>query len=600
MAVNITLEPVATSLIIGDDYRKDNKIEFKIKLEGNGTVFLRLQIPVGASGVVRDPAHANDLTVTIPGFTVTSKPAEPPPEGVNPANTKQYPLGKIQVDDKKELVVSIANVLCCANAGDSEIRVISSTGSTWTPLSPSLVVKKKKPESANNPILYLIAEPTFLLDKRTVTLTWELVDGTPEADAYLETPSGNHIKCSGVRTKQDECRSGGAYTLKVNGLQRQVSVNVQTKGWYAIEALANAVIPPDKLKIREQADEIKTWKVTPSVVFQSGSSEDFLYAILVRSKEKTARSAVLCKSADGITGWDIVTDSVPVRIASSPGVRLGNRLWLIGGSAVDPEQRSGEIWYYDLNDPSGWNKASIALADPNVKFEERMGHACVIAADKTIWVMGGLGQLNCLDDLWQFTLVDEDRSKLKASRLLEHSGWASRYMFSATKFRDMIWVFGGADLYDNPVGDIWASKLSPGGEGEGGSLEWNQLLTPTYEDNNKNKVVNKVVGNAIGTGADACGDELFTVVRTRTRGGISWDVGRGMSRFLNIKQLRDKLDTSWDSTLDAPDFSVLGGDTDTAHSITITSFRKRLYLRLLHRNALYGEATGAPLFVYVP
>jgi hypothetical protein len=586
MAVDkITLEPVATSLIIGDDYRKDNKIEFKIRLEGNGAVWLRLQIPVGESGVVRRPADANDITVTIPGLQVESKDAEPPPQEVNPSNTKQYRTGKVQVDGKTELVVSIGNVLCRADTRDSEIRVNWSAGAAWTSLSQS--VKKNKPTQAKDPILYFIAEPTFLLDKGTVTFTWDLVDGTPEDDAELETPGGNHIKCSGVRSKRDECSRSGAYTLRLNGGQKQVSVNVQTKGWYAIEALANAVIRPDELKQPSKADEIKKWNVAPSVIFQSGPSDDFLYAILVRGKENTARSAVLCKSADGITGWEIVTDSVPVRIASSPGVRLGNRLWLIGGSAVDPEQQSSEISYYDLDQPSGWNKASVALADPNLKFEERMGHACVIAADKTIWVMGGLGRVSCLDDVWQFTLDEKDRSKLIASRLLEHSRWASRYMFSATKFSDMIWVFGGVDLYDNPMGDIWASK-SP--------LEWNQLVAPKDENN----MVNTVVGNAIGTGADASGDTVFTVVRTRTRGKNMWNLGRGMSRLSKIAQLEDKLDTSWDTTLDAPDFSALGGDTDTPHSITMTSFKKRLYLRLLHRNALYGEATGAPLFVYVP
>lgn len=592
MAVKITVEPAETSLIIGDDYRKDNKIEFKVKLEGNGTVWLRLQIPVGESGVMRWPADANDITVTISGKPAESKSPQSPPDGVDPSNTKQYlpEDKKFQVDGTMELVVSVSNVLCRADTQDSEIRVIWSTGPLWRPLSPSLLVKKKKAEQAKDPILYFIAEPTFLLDNRTVTLTWDLVDGTPADDVELETPSGNHIKCSGVRSKTDECMKGGAYTLSVSGHKKQVSVNVQTKGWYAIEALANSVIPPDELKKPEKVGEMNRWKVTPSVVFQSAASDEDLYAIFLRAEKNTARSAVLCKSADGITGWDIVTDSVPERIASSPGVRLGNRLWLIGGSAVDPEQQSGEIWYYDLNQPSGWNEAKVALTDPNVKFEERMGHACVIAADKTIWVMGGLGRVNCLDDVWQFKLDDEDRSKMIASRLLEHSRWTSRYMFSATKFSDMIWVFGGVDLYDNPVGDIWTSPLSP--------LEWNQLVKPP--DKNKLTDKSKVVGNAIGTGANACGDAVFTVVRTRTRGEDMWNVGRGMSKLLKISQLQDKLDTSWDTTLDAPDFSALKGDTDTAHSITITSFKKRLYLRLLHRNALYGEAAGAPLFVYVP
>jgi len=292
-------------------------------------------------------------------------------------------------------------------------------------------------------------------------------------------------------------------------------------------------------------------------------------------------------------------------------VRLGKRLWLIGGSAADPEQQSSEIWYYDLDKPSsGWNKAKVALADPNVKFEERMGHACVIAADKTIWVMGGLGRVNCLNDVWQFTTDDQDRSKLTASRLSEHSQWAARYMFSATKFRyvpepsnpkkfiDMIWVFGGVDLYDNPVGDIWATELS--------DLGWKQLVAPTYtKDEGQNKVVvpNDQVAHAIGTGADACDGELYTVARTRTRGGSGWDLKRKMRRLAGIKTLGAKWETDWEETetiLDPPDVSKVMANTDKAHSITMTSFQKRLYLRLLHRNALYGEAASAPLFVCVP
>jgi hypothetical protein len=593
MAVDkITLEPKEASLIIGDDHREDNKIEFKIRLEGKEDVFIRLQIPVGESGVLRELEDANDITVTISGLEAKSSPPEPPPGIVKSDNTKQYRSKKVQVDGTTELDVSIGNVLCRADTTESEIRVIWSPASTsaWTSLSPPLLIKKRKPTEAKNPILYFIAEPTFLLNEGPVTLTWDLVDGTPEGDTKLETPSGNRIERPGVRSITDQCKKGGAYTLSVSGHKKQVFVNLQTKGWYAIEALANSVIPPDKLETPDKVREISEWKVTPAVVFQSAAGDKDLYAIFLRAEKNTARSAVLCKSADGVTGWQRIDDGVPEGMESSPGLRLGNRLWLIGGSAVDPEQQSSEIWHYDLGkSSSSWNKAKVALADPNVKFEERMGHACVIAADKTIWVIGGLGRVNCLNDVWQFTLDDQDRSKLNASRLSEHSQWASRYMFSATKHKNMIWVFGGVDLYDNPVSDVWATKLSP--------LEWNELVSPGD---------NKVVGNAIGTGADASGDTIFTVVRTRTRSVDSWNVGRGMSRLLNISTLRDKstqkdkLVTSWDTALDAPDFSALRGDTDAAHSITITSFSKRLYLRQLHRNALYGEAAGAPLLVYVP
>src|ERR1700759_956753 len=136
MAVNITLEPKETSFIIGDDYRKDNNIKFKIKLEVKEDdkegvkkdVDLRLQIPVGPSGVMSDSAHANNIMVKISGRKAESVTPEPPPEKVGDTNTKQYqPEEVFDVDGEKVVDVSIDNVLCRADTTDSEIRIIWST-----------------------------------------------------------------------------------------------------------------------------------------------------------------------------------------------------------------------------------------------------------------------------------------------------------------------------------------------------------------------------------------------------------------------------------------------------------------------------------------
>ena len=66
---------------------------------------------------------------------------------------------------------------------------------------------------------------------------------------------------------------------------------------------------------------------------------------------------------------------------SSPGVRLGNRLCLIGGSSVDPgpEIQEDLVLRSQPNAAIGWKDATVTFRGD---FEERMGHACVIVDDQ--------------------------------------------------------------------------------------------------------------------------------------------------------------------------------------------------------------------------
>ncbi len=541
----------ATSLTIGDDYAKTNTIEFTIKLTGNEAVWLELHIPIGEDGVLRRPEDANDITLS----TFGTDPSPGVLDSAGDPNVKLWSLGDyddgVQVHDSYEVSVKIGDILCRAGEGGSNITVIGRPASSTTAIITSLTIAKAKPKTApDNPICYLIAEPTFMIGQGDVTLTWEVVGNT---SVGLQTPSGKNISTTESRFT-DTHSDGGTYTLTVSGKQRQVTVNVLRKGWHPLQPLGTHAFP--------------------SVIFDSGGrTVGALYAIFVHGTERTA---VLCKSMDGITGWQIVNDAVPDGMELSPGVQLGNRLWLIGGSTVDPECKSNRICFYDLDHTDqGWQDTTVTGADD---FERRMGHACVIVNDTTILVMGGCGRHEALNDVWKLESDTTDRNTLHAVRVTKSSAWAPRCMFSAVNFNGMIWVCGGVTAPNGtPLGDLWASPSSP--------LSWKERPKDT---------LGSVGANAIGTGAAFCDDTLFMVV-TKQTGGPARTLKKGMWT-ISKNDIRNTSDT-WEKGSLAPELSI--DWTSNPHSIALVGFNGRLYLRYLHRNAMYGRVVGAPLFVYV-
>jgi hypothetical protein len=566
------------SLTIGDDYVETNAITFNITLRGNGSVWLTMQIPVGEDGVLRQPEDMNDLVVETP--TTDPKPK---------LRDGKWLLGDyargIQVSGSTELSVSIRNILCRASEEDSEITITAAT-ETSQELKETLPIKKAKPtEAPKNPILYFIAEPTYLIGSGEVKLRWAVAGD--EGDVTLDTPTQKNWNPNASSTT-DSPSTTFAYTLRVKGKQRQATVNVLQKGWHEIYPLGK----PD-------ANGSGSF---PSVIFDAAGRTDgttgaALYAIFVRGPD---RKAVLCKSADGITGWQIIDKAVPEGMESSPGVQLGNRLWLIGGSAVDWDNISKRICYYDLDRGSGWQDASVTGFDDGA----RMGHACVIVDDNTIWVLGGLGKYHeCRNDVWSLavdggavsaTLMPETPPVPQTPPVPETPHvpetppvpkkpdiWSRRCMFSAFKYKDMIWVCGGVSKpYGNPLGDLWYSSKSP--------VSWK-----------KSEGGPDGLENAIGIGAASITSRLFTIFMTRERKNGSWSQRARMSRLNELTttgptwyefdqpgfQIRDDLWSEW---------------TSNPHSIGVVGFQGRLYLRYLHREALHSpNVVSAPLYVYV-
>jgi hypothetical protein len=552
--MKITIEPAATSLTIGDDYRDKNKITFKILLDGNDEVWLKLHVPIGGNGVLRQPEDANNVEVYYAAGNNAPKTATViSPDEDKAENTRKWWLGDsqdgVRVSGKAELTVSITKILCRADAGRSEVAVEWQTGTENNTVP--IEIAKDKPSQPRSSILYFIAEPTSLIGKGTVKLYWEVAGDQP---ATLITPSRTRV---GMKSPVDESLSD-TYTfyLKVGTEDKPVTVNVLSLyRWFDIE------LSDDKF---------------PSVIFRSQSTDDALYALCL-STGAVREKAALYKSVDGITNWQAISDTLPDEMESSPGLRLGGCLWLIGGSAVDPQQKSDRICYYDLKDHR-WHNATIIYSDPKVKFEERMGHACVSTDDKTFWVLGGLGQFNCLNDVWSFTLDPKNPNQLHASRLFEKADWLPRCMFSAVYFKGMIWVLGGVDSPNgNPLGDIWA--ITPG-------KTWGKR--PLEVD------MEYVVANSIASGAEICGGALFAVVQKR------------QSTPKVYKLTSSAVTSTRDTWTEVPsDFRSLPDEWMlTPHSTTMAGFHNRLYLRYLHRNSMYGVPArggrpGAPLFVYI-
>jgi hypothetical protein len=159
----------------------------------------------------------------------------------------------------------------------------------------------------------------------------------------------------------------------------------------------------------------------------------------------------LYSSSTGLDGWvqegDIPTEAK--HMAMSPGVVYNGKLWLIGGSSVDPENCSNDVWSYDKN---GWSNRS---GEQQAPWSKRMGHACVVFPKQTrqggieneIWLIGGVEGVHAYNDIWRCT---EDNGALCWENISKQCPWQGRMNHAATVVRNssgesMLWLYGGSE-----------------------------------------------------------------------------------------------------------------------------------------------------------
>jgi len=185
---------------------------------------------------------------------------------------------------------------------------------------------------------------------------------------------------------------------------------------------------------------------------------DRLYGIFVNAHGQAA----LYSSATGVDSWrpEQGNDEFPQHMRTSPGVAYENKLWLIGGSSVDPMVISNEVWCYEKDERTGgrtWEKKEIKLNG----MPPRMGHSCVVFQDQ-VWVLGGYNDSGPLDDLWRLDPVEQVWRPVSTTSTQDQ--WSPRCMFTTVVYKirseEELWIYGGVR---NPTAirrysDLWATK----------------------------------------------------------------------------------------------------------------------------------------------
>jgi hypothetical protein len=182
--------------------------------------------------------------------------------------------------------------------------------------------------------------------------------------------------------------------------------------------------------------------------------------------------ASLWSSATGFAGWqpedaiDPTNPAVefPQAMKHSAGVFFGNKVWLIGGSSVDADVVSNNVYCYD---PLGrtWSDLTATMGPPDA-FTPRMGHACVVFKNQ-IWVLGGVNRDGKpLNDVWSFDPFNADASKRWTSN--PAALWSPRCMFAAAVAApgllpgrgEMLWIYGGLSNPDVlvPEEGLWSTE----------------------------------------------------------------------------------------------------------------------------------------------
>ena len=294
-------------------------------------------------------------------------------------------------------------------------------------------------------IIYFISEPeegVQNLPGARVTLKWR----TSKLEKLELTRVGSPDPLRITPINKDE----GSYThptvsvdmvFRLKGydgdrpIERELSVKVLRAGWYDI---TNILLEGDRgySKHENKADTevlqeaVKQCSLEPTLLLNANNK--FLYAVFRHIFGEKER-AFLFRTENPFGPWEFIESSVigrpegiriPDGFSTSPGVYFDDKLWLIGGSQIDPDIVSNHVWRCDPK-IGIWEKWGAA------KWPARMGHAVLVYQGK-IWVLGGVDAAgNALNDVWTTDVTANEWTQLKVA-----SSWEPRCLFNPVVFKD--------------------------------------------------------------------------------------------------------------------------------------------------------------------
>jgi hypothetical protein len=444
-------------------FKSDARIVATITTDKTLPLTSSISIPFFKIGARADKAYFVDQTCTV-DFTAILDQAKP----LNPATKTTADERQWMFTTKLEPQQTITITICDLNpifnkdgAGNASIYIGIKSGAD--------VVQTKKeysfglePKKEYMPAIYSFdATPDFVLHAGSdpVTLQWHAID----AGIYLYKNNAR-INLSDSQTVVDGRLTTGQFTdsplftsvyrlearpvpgngPETAGHPKSVSkvVQVAQPGWN------QQALPQGYPTLLLVANDFTT------------GSHDRLYGVFV----DTDGQASLWSSATGFTDWRCESpagqNDFPQDMKFSPGVLFDGEIWLIGGSSVE-DKTSNAIWRYqkDVNSPAP-SRRSWKRWEPEVVFQPRMGHCCVVFKD-AIYVMGGYLSPRTRNDVWRLQKGTSSWVEVKP----KGSIWSRRCLFAATptallqKENKELWIYGGVeDPADDPKqGELWST-----------------------------------------------------------------------------------------------------------------------------------------------
>ncbi|MEF8719791.1 MAG: kelch repeat-containing protein [Candidatus Accumulibacter necessarius] len=465
-----------TAVKIGDSFAATNQVGIEVnaipQLPAGTTVRVTVTVGCGAKEVDLLASRDEFLKVTGQSAGKTAKiiPLQNPPAGKKAWNTGPVPTAL-------PVSISLQGFVSNTPPGNAEIEVLveTSTGrQQWSTGEKSSITVKKELEPRGKPdIRYFTVNPNYILHagQTGVTVgfcatgydTLTLFRNNEEVGNWTAQDAGNRIISGafpvlGQFPETEKPSITSVYRLE--GKYKEPADQTEVRN--ALDRTVQVISPGWNRIALPQGSPVRLFVATDF----SGSGSDRLYGIFKNGLGTYA----LYSSATGVDAWRPEPGDVPQHMATSPGIYYKNKLWLIGGSSVDPDSPRNEVWCHGAD--QSWKREE----DFPPTMPARMGHACLVFND-TLWVIGGYNNGTAYRDVWQgkekpdaqleWSPLPEEKSTVprEGPPLAKPCEWAGRLNPAAAAWTPPdgspeVWIYGGSKSPQtpDPLRDFWSTR----------------------------------------------------------------------------------------------------------------------------------------------